>query len=252
MIDWLQVLEKGFAAFFIAVAREGVRALQQVLRLEKKYLLTLEEAKCMSGKLQKIMHQDPHNGAEGYLIRSLYFDTIVDGDYFDKLEGLDVRRKLRLRCYEPKDAYAKLEMKQKQGEQQKKRSLKLSREEAEALCRGDYHVFLTKEEPFAAECYALMQMRCYRPRSVVEYRRMAFIAKENNIRVTFDRDIRANEACFDLFSPKLCLTPVFDPSHVVVDSGGSVDPYGGGIHCCSGYLYFLCLYPSGDHIQPQI
>lgn len=110
--------------------------MQQVLRLEKKYLLTLEEARRMSGKLQQIMHQDPHNGAEGYLIRSLYFDTIVDGDYFDKLDGLEVRRKLRLRCYDPEDAFAKLEMKQKQGEQQKKRSLKLSREEAEALCGG--------------------------------------------------------------------------------------------------------------------
>ena len=46
---------------------------------------------------------------------------------------------------------------------------------------------------------------------------MAFIAKENDIRITFDRDIRATESCFDLFSPDLCLLPVFDPSHVVME-----------------------------------
>lgn len=38
---------------------------------------------------------------------------------------------LRLRIYDPASVFAVLEMKQKQGEQQRKRSLKLRREEAE-------------------------------------------------------------------------------------------------------------------------
>ena len=46
-----------------------------------------------------------------------------------------------------------------------------------------------------------MQCRCYRPKTIVEYRRKAFIAKENKIRITFDHQIRATETCRDLFSP---------------------------------------------------
>ena len=75
-------------------------------------------------------------------------------------------------------------MKQKEGPYQKKRSLRLTREDAARLCRGDYFPLLTYKEPFAAECYGLMNCRCYRPRVIVEYRRQAYIARENHIRVT--------------------------------------------------------------------
>lgn len=191
--------------------------MRQVLRMEKKYLLTLEEAIHLSGQFARVMMPDPHNGPEGYTIRSLYFDTLVDGDYFDKVDGLETRRKIRLRCYSPDSPFAMLEMKQKQGEQQKKRSLRLNREESQRLCRGDYSPLLSHPEPFAAECWALMHTRCYRPKSVVEYKRMAFMARENDIRITFDRDIRASESCFDLFAPNLCLYPVYDSSWVVME-----------------------------------
>ena len=36
-------------------------------------------------------------GRDGYTIRSLYFDTLHDADYFEKLDGVQLRRKLRLR-----------------------------------------------------------------------------------------------------------------------------------------------------------
>lgn len=191
--------------------------MNEVLRQEKKYLLTLEEATRHIGFLQQIMRQDVHNGAAGYMIRSLYFDTLVDGDYFDKRNGLEVRRKIRLRCYSASAATATLEMKQKHGTQQRKRSLRLPREQAARLCRGDYSPLLAYDDVFAAECYALMQTRVYRPRSLVEYRRFAFVAPENSTRITFDRSIRASESRFDLFADDLCLHPVFDESHVALE-----------------------------------
>lgn len=189
----------------------------QVLRQEKKYLLTLQEATAEIGFLQQIMNPDPHNGPDGYPIRSLYFDTLADGDYFDKVDGIEVRRKLRLRCYAADSPFAMLEMKQKHGEQQLKRSLRVTRTEGERLCSGDYSPLLAYEEPFAAECYALLQTRCYRPRALVEYRRTAFVSPVNNTRLTFDRQIRASESRFDLFADDLCLHPVFEPSHVVME-----------------------------------
>lgn len=197
--------------------KERRTGLNQVLRVEKKFLITLEQSKGLSDKISQILEQDRHNGTNGYRIRSLYFDTLGDRDYFDKEEGLEIRRKIRLRCYGSKDAYAKLEMKQKQGEMQKKRSLLLSRKEAESICRGDYQVLLQRSEEFAAECYGIMNCRLYRPKGIVEYNRMAFIGKENDTRITFDSNIRGTESNYNIFEKNLCLYPVFEPSWVVLE-----------------------------------
>lgn len=189
----------------------------EVMRQEKKYLLTLPDMYRLSHRLEQVALQDSHNGAAGYRIRSLYFDTLDEGDYSHKIEGLELRRKLRLRIYDPASDFAMLEMKQKQGSYQKKRSLRLSREDAQQLIAGQYGVLLASSEPFAAECYGLMNRLCYRPKTVVEYYRQAFIAKENRIRITFDHHITATESCLDLFDPRLNLYPVLDPFQVVME-----------------------------------
>lgn len=191
--------------------------MQEVLRSEKKFLINLAEFMKNSHIFKLLLHGDPHNGPDGYIVRSLYFDTEYDGDFFDKEYGVLVRKKLRLRIYDPAGEFAMLEMKQKQGAQQKKRSLKLSREDAERLINCDYTPLLNYTEPFAAECYALMNTRCYRPKVVIQYRRMAFVARENNTRVTFDHRIEATESCFDIFDPKLQMNPVMDRSKVVLE-----------------------------------
>lgn len=191
--------------------------MNEVYRQEKKYLMHLADARRLSGLLASLMMEDAHNGTQGYCIRSLYFDTLTDKDYFDKLDGLEIRKKLRLRIYNPSSDFAMLEMKQKEGAYQKKRSLRISRSDAEAMCRGNYEGLLHYPDAFALECYGLMQMQCYRPKTIVEYRRTAFVAKENRTRITFDSGIRASESCMDLFSDCLNLYPVLDPFHYVLE-----------------------------------
>lgn len=191
--------------------------MNQVLREEKKFLINVEDFLRLSHRLDQVMIQDPHNGTHGYVIRSLYFDTIYDRDFFEKDAGVELRRKMRLRIYDPAADFAMLEMKQKQGAQQRKRSLRVSRADAERLCRADFSPLLRYEEPFAAECYGILATRCYRPVTIVEYHRKAFIARENKIRVTFDNQIAATESSFDLFSPRLNMNPVLDRFDVVLE-----------------------------------
>lgn len=191
--------------------------MNEVFRQEKKFLLTAAEAHRLAAYLESVMIQDKHNGPEGYPIRSLYFDSLNEKDYWDKMDGTELRRKIRLRVYSPSASFGMLEMKQKEGPYQKKRSLRLEQEDAQRLCRGDYGPLLRYSEPFAAECYGLMHYQCYRPKTVVEYRRKAFIAKENRIRLTLDSQIIATEACWDVFSPNLAQYPVLDPFHVVLE-----------------------------------
>ena len=191
--------------------------MNKVLREEKKFLINIADFRSTSARLEKVMAQDPHNGVNGYMIRSLYFDTPYDTDFFEKQAGIELRRKIRLRCYDPKADFAMLEMKQKQGSRQLKRSLRVSREDAVRLIKGDYEVLLRYAEPFAAEIYGFMKTRVYVPRTIVEYHRKAFIAKENRIRVTFDSRIVSTESCFDLFSEHLNMNPVMDPYDVVLE-----------------------------------
>lgn len=191
--------------------------MRNVSRKEKKFLVDLANAKQLEGLLSQVMPGDPHNGSRGYPVRSLYFDTLHDRDFAEKLFGTDPRRKVRLRVYDPAADFALLELKQKQGENQRKRSLPVTQAEARRVVEGDFDVLLDREEPFAAEMHALMSINGYRPKAVVEYDRTAFIAKENKTRVTFDRSIRASELNYDLFDPKLPLYPVFDPFNVVLE-----------------------------------
>ena len=188
-----------------------------VMREEKKFLISLEEFRNKSHYLDDLMIQDEHNGTHGYIIRSLYFDTVYDDDFFEKLDGVETRRKIRLRIYDPKNDFAMLEMKQKQGASQKKRSLRMSKHDAQELIKGRYDVLLGYEEDFARECYGLMQYKCYRPKTIVQYNRKAYTAKENKIRVTFENNIVATETNFDLFSENLVMYPVLDKFNVVLE-----------------------------------
>ena len=191
--------------------------MNEVLRQEKKYAINLADGSLLRRHLGSVMHADDHNGAQGYAIRSLYFDTPDDQDFQDKIDGLELRRKLRLRAYSPQADFAMLEMKQKEGPYQRKRSLRLTREDAMRLCRGDYRPLLGYKDAFAAECYGLMHCRCYRPKAVVEYRRQAYVARENHIRITLDSRITATESGWDLFSGRLPMYSVMDPFQMVLE-----------------------------------
>ena len=89
--------------------------MNEVLRQEKKFLIGLPEYYYHSGNLAKFMMEDPHNRGDRYPIRSLYFDSIEDRDYQEKIDGVELRRKIRLRCYGPDSDFGLLEIKQKEG-----------------------------------------------------------------------------------------------------------------------------------------
>lgn len=84
-----------------------------VFRIEKKYELNELQKSILVNKLSSIMKLDENGDQNGYLVRSLYFDSIYDDDYFDKVNGLENRKKIRLRIYSPDQKMVKLEIKQK-------------------------------------------------------------------------------------------------------------------------------------------
>lgn len=191
--------------------------LLEVLRTEQKYPINYAEFLLLRGKLQSLLQEDAHNGPEGYLVRSLYFDTLDDSDYMDKSGGYELRHKLRLRVYGPTDQYAKLELKEKQGDLQRKRSLLVGREDAIQLCKGNTSVLQEYEDPFAKELYTLIQERMYLPKCIVEYKRWAVMEPANDIRITFDSAITASETTTDIFQENCLLYPVQSPNQVTME-----------------------------------
>ena len=101
-----------------------------VFRNENKYLLTYGEAASLREKLSGILPLDSYSKNGPYLVRSLYLDSVEDGDFYEKMAGNEVRKKIRLRVYSPDDRKCKLEVKQKNGDLQHKVSLWITREDA--------------------------------------------------------------------------------------------------------------------------
>ena len=191
--------------------------MRQVARQERKFLLNEEQRLKLEMKIGKILEEDDHNGTSGYMVRSLYFDTLDDRDLFEKLSGIETRRKIRLRIYNPRDDFAFLEMKQKQGSNQVKRSIKIERGDAEQFLVGHYGSLLRYQDDFATECYGVMTMNTYRPKIVVEYGRKAFIRPENSTRITFDSHVRATEICSSFFDMTPHYSPVLSPAATVLE-----------------------------------
>ena len=93
----------------------------KTFRHEYKYMLSYEEMLKLRAKLNELLSID--RDYNGYMVRSLYLDSLDEDDYYEKLDGLASRKKIRLRIYEPKANKVKLEIKAKYDIHQLKESL---------------------------------------------------------------------------------------------------------------------------------
>lgn len=187
-----------------------------VFRKEIKYIIPRREALTIQNTLDRIMSRDA-NGINGsYRIRSQYYDSVYDRDLADNLAGLYEKRKIRLRIYSPEDKTAKLEYKCKNGADGVKYSLGVSREEAMRMERGDFSFLLDRSEELAMRLYMRLTEGAYTPKSIIEYRRLAFLYPAGDVRITFDTDIRGSGYPYGLFGD-ICTFPLSDSEQVLME-----------------------------------
>lgn len=182
----------------------------RVSRVELKHHINYFQYLSLSHKLANVLVADKHNGVRGYTIRSLYFDDFGNSDFYEKLAGIENRKKIRLRVYSPNDKQAKLEIKRKFGDSQEKKTVLKDKADAEELIKQNYEVLRKYDSETAQSIYHIMKLNRLRPVVLIEYRRKAFIHQMNNIRVTLDNDIRSNEVNFGLFDEKVVMIPTDD------------------------------------------
>ena len=71
----------------------------QTARYEFKYVIDVTALESLRSDLKGVMESDPNAVDGGYQVTSLYFDTSDASAYFEKLEGIDHRYKIRMRYY---------------------------------------------------------------------------------------------------------------------------------------------------------
>lgn len=161
-------------------------------RKEIKYVISRYQYYLMRRDLSVFMSLDSHGSRDGYMVRSLYFDSYTNQDLFDTLSGAMHKAKVRLRLYSHSDQKIKLEYKQKSGSDSLKRSLSLPRNLAEKMVDNDYTFFREMQDPLAVELFLRMCGGSYTPVSTVQYNRVAYHYPVCDVRITFDTDIRAS------------------------------------------------------------
>lgn len=174
----------------------------QFKRFELKYYLNDIQSNRMLLQLSQLMDTDKNCiNQQAYRVRSLYFDSIDDECLYEKQSGLLYRKKIRLRTYGDSHAEtAKFEIKHKHGQIVKKESVIIKRNDAEEICKGNYSRLLDYNHPVLNRIYTTFTSRSYKPKVIVEYKRMAFVLPISNIRITFDQDLRTNINHLDVFS----------------------------------------------------
>ena len=181
------------------------------LRHELKYHITPAELTVLRGVLAPVMQLDP-NGNENneYHIRSLYFDTINDDALEEKIAGVGNRKKYRIRIYNFSDRVIKLECKSKYGDLISKQSVSIPRELAEQLIAGDPDGLQRMRHPLFHDVYREMRTRLLRPAVIVDYVLEAYIHQAEEVRITFDKQVRTGLYSVDMFNPQIPTYPVFD------------------------------------------
>jgi hypothetical protein len=167
-------------------------------RFELKYLLTLQQAERVKAALRAYLVPDEHGENGGrYVVSSLYYDSPGFRCYWEKLDGLRVRRKLRMRWYETGEVLTEetpvfLEIKQRVDRVTQKRRTLLPYDQALRLC-NDRRLPdpMPDDEAIVEEIYAFLWQYNLRPASIVRYDRQALIGSDYDIglRVTFDTSL---------------------------------------------------------------
>lgn len=187
------------------------------LRKEIKYVVPLGKALAIRDRLDRLLERDSHCADGPYSVRSLYFDSVNNIDFAEKLAGVRDRKKVRLRIYGGDASLCKLEIKQKNDDRQQKLSLIVSESDARELARGNIKALRSYFDgsETGRKAYAIMARGQYRPVVLIEYDRLAYRYPMYDTRITLDMNVRSSESDMNLFSSKVCYTPVMRENAVL-------------------------------------
>lgn len=195
------------------------------LRHEMKYVISYLDYHELRNRAMTMMRHDEHGDFGKYFIRSLYFDDIMLSNYNQKMDGLERRRKYRIRIYDYSKDLIKFEIKDKFDSYISKSSSQISYNHCQRIIHGDFSFISPimgipdKDGKNAAlrMGYIDNATRILRPQVVVDYDREVFICDEGNVRLTFDMNLRAGQNTGDIFDRHLPTVPVYEDDRLIME-----------------------------------
>lgn len=176
-------------------------------RHEWKHEITVSDMIAIRHRLRAVAKIDP-NAIDGkYFIRSLYFDNLSDKVLREKLDGVNIREKFRIRYYNGDTSLIHLEKKSKWNGLGSKQSDTLTRDEAQSVVDGELDWMPVSDRPLVQELYSKMKAQGLRPKTIVDYTREPFVYAPGNVRVTLDYNIRTGLCRTDFLNPNCVTVP---------------------------------------------
>lgn len=176
-------------------------------RHEWKHEINVSDMIAIRQRLKAVAKPDIHAVDGKYFIRSLYFDNLADKALREKLDGVNMREKFRIRYYNGDTSLIHLEKKSKLNGLGSKESAALTAEEAQAIVDGRLDWMVNSGRPLVQELYAKMKSQGLRPKTIVDYTREPFVFGPGNVRVTLDYDIRTGLRCVDFLNTDCVTVP---------------------------------------------
>jgi len=194
-------------------------------RYELKYIVSTPIVHAIAGKLIGRCNLDT-NGREGYYINeTLYFDSPHFDFFFHKIEGVKLRRKVRIRRYGDIAPWERVfvEIKRRKGQYIEKSRFPLETQLLPFLFNLSQKDRITQTLSKAGiqvynEVISLARLFHLRPVVFIRYKRKAFWAKgEERLRITFDSDLSYDVVNQNCLSPLENTQPILDGDQVIME-----------------------------------
>lgn len=184
-------------------------------RHEWKHVINYGDLLVLRTRLSALMQHDSHAINNKYEIRSLYFDTPSDKALREKIDGINIREKFRIRYYNDDTSFITLEKKSKINGLCNKESCRITKNEAQRIVDGDILWMKETDRQLCNELYAKMTYQQLRPKTIVDYTREPFIYGPGNVRVTIDYNIRTADFRTDFLNPYTITLPAGEKTYIL-------------------------------------
>jgi hypothetical protein len=152
-----------------------------------------------------------------YYIRSLYYDDIYNTAYYEKLDGKFEREKYRIRFYNFDDSFITLELKGKKGDLSYKKRDVISKEEYLQIRNKEFDKIEFNDRNVLKDFIKMIKTKNIKPSVIVDYKRLAFTYKFEDVRITFDENIKSGRYNHDLLNKNIPLYNVLEDNNVILE-----------------------------------
>lgn len=188
-------------------------------RNELKFIINKDVAEILKYNLSLLMDVDQNskNTDNTYLIRSLYFDDDDSTAYYEKLDGVEFRKKYRIRIYNFDDDFIRLECKYKHDNKTSKDQMLIDKNICSKIIEGKLDNFNIEEDSLLSRFILDSKIKPLMPSVIVDYTRLAYTYHVSEVRITFDFNVKSGLYNYNLFDKDATTYDVLDNNEVILE-----------------------------------